>query len=210
MAGCASRGNRRDWARRDVRLHRSHPARAVSQTRGTERVEDDLDTHRMPDVVHEARAGILSFLALLPALLGLVARTAIVWFAPDHRRRGQRGGGRGLHCNLRPGCGVHPRVFALSLGFRSSLSAGGNQSAPSARRLFERRILPFTRDRTLGRARDAAARSLVRARAVRVSVTSHRRTGAASQARRGCSSACSPSRLPWWSGPTAGAVRRER
>jgi len=121
--------------------------------RGTERVEDDLDTHRMPDVVHEARAAFL-VPALLPALLGLVLGPAIVWLHPIIGAAGSAAAGEAYTATFALVAG-----FTLELALSLTIIALGLVVISQRRRLdrlFERRILPFTAIDVVERVRGGA------------------------------------------------------
>jgi len=109
--------------------------------RGTERVDDTLDTHRMPDAVREA-APVFIGSALLPALLGLFLGPAIVVLHPIMSAAGSAAAGQ-----------QYTATFALFSGFTVELALSvtivvlGLIAVSQRRRLdrvFERRILGFT------------------------------------------------------------------
>ncbi|WP_241969250.1 hydrogen gas-evolving membrane-bound hydrogenase subunit E [Microcella putealis] len=109
--------------------------------RGTERVDDTLDTHRMPQMVSEASPAFLAP-ALAPALAGLVLGPAIVWLHPLTGAAGSAAAGE-----------PYTATFALFAGFTLELALSitiivlGLVVVSQRRRLdrvFERRILSFT------------------------------------------------------------------
>lgn len=109
--------------------------------RGTDRVDDSLDTHRMPQMVSEASPAFLAP-ALAPALAGLVLGPAIVWLHPLTGAAGSAAAGE-----------AYTATFALFAGFTLELALSitiivlGLIVVGQRRRLdrvFERRILSFT------------------------------------------------------------------
>ena len=109
--------------------------------RGTERVEEGLDTHRMPDTVSETGPAFLAP-ALLPALLGLTLGPLIVWLHPITSAAGSAAAGE-----------PYTASFALFSGFTVELALSitiivlGLVTISQRRRLdrvLERRILSFT------------------------------------------------------------------
>ena len=109
--------------------------------RGTERVEEGLDTHRMPDTVSETGPAFLAP-ALLPALLGLTLGPTIVWLHPITSAAGSAAAGE-----------PYTASFALFSGFTVELALSitiivlGLVTISQRRRLdrvLERRILSFT------------------------------------------------------------------
>ena len=109
--------------------------------RGSERVDDDLDTHRMPQYVSEAAPGIL-VPALLPALLGLVLGPAVVWLHPLIGAAGGAAAGTAYDATFALFGGL-----TVELALSITIIALGLLAISRRRaldRLFERRILPFT------------------------------------------------------------------
>ncbi|WP_293173109.1 hydrogen gas-evolving membrane-bound hydrogenase subunit E [Microcella sp.] len=109
--------------------------------RGSERVDDDLDTHRMPQYVSEAGPGII-VPALLPALLGLVLGPAVVWLHPLIGAAGGAAAGISYSATFALFGGL-----TVELALSITIIALGLVTISRRRaldRLFERRILPFT------------------------------------------------------------------
>ena len=109
--------------------------------RGSERLDDDLDTHRMPQFVNEAGPAMLAP-AVLPAVLGLVLGPAIVWLYPLVGAAGGAAAGQ-----------TYTPTFALFGGLTVELALSltiivlGLLVISQRRmldRVFERRILRFT------------------------------------------------------------------
>jgi len=109
--------------------------------RGTERIDEALDTHRMPNNVREANPAFIGS-ALLPALLGLILGPAIMWLHPIMSAAGSAAAGE-----------PYAATFALFGGFTIELALSvtiivlGLIAISQRRildRLFEKRILSFT------------------------------------------------------------------
>jgi multicomponent Na+:H+ antiporter subunit A len=112
-----------------------------TEYRGSEHAEDDLDTHRMPDVVREAGPAFLAP-ALVPALLGLVLGPAIAVLHPLIGAAGSAAAGESYTATFALFGGLTVEL-ALSL---TIITLGLVVISQRRRldRLFDRRILPFT------------------------------------------------------------------
>jgi len=121
--------------------------------RGTERASDDLDTHRMPDVVREAAPAFWAP-ALLPAALGLLLGPAIVWLHPLVGAAGSAAAGEPYSATFALFGGI-----TLELALSATIITLGLVVISQRRRLdrvFERRILPFTAIDIVERVRSGA------------------------------------------------------
>lgn len=112
-----------------------------SDYRGSERVDDHLDTHRMPQYVSEAGPGIL-VPAFLPAMLGLVLGPAVMVLHPLMGAAGASASGTPYTATFALFGGL-----TIELALSISIIVLGLLVISRRRpldRLFERRILPFT------------------------------------------------------------------
>lgn len=109
--------------------------------RGTERADGDLDSHRMPQFVSEASAGMLAP-AAVPALLGLALGPLIAWLHPLIGAAGTAAAGSPYAATFALFGGL-----TIELGLSVTIIVLGLIVISQRRRLdrlFERRILSFT------------------------------------------------------------------
>ncbi len=109
--------------------------------RGTDRPQDDLDTHRMPAEVVEAPLTFVGS-AFLPALMGLALGPAIVWLHPILGAAASAAAGAPYTASFALFGGV-----TIELALTVTIIALGIVAINQRRRLdriFERRILTFT------------------------------------------------------------------
>jgi multicomponent Na+:H+ antiporter subunit A len=123
--------------------------------RGTEHVDDgeDLDTHRMPDVVREAHGAFLAP-AALTATLGLLLGFGIEWLRPLLGAAGSAAAGEPYSASFALFGGV-----TIELGLSITIIVLGLVVVSQRRRLdrlFARRILRFTAIDVVERIRTAA------------------------------------------------------
>ncbi len=120
---------------------------------GTERARDDLDTHRMPDIVSEAAPAFWAS-ALLPALLGLALGPGIVWLHPLLGAAGSAAAGESYAATFALWGGI-----TIELALSATIITLGLVVISQRRRLdrvFAHRILPFTAIDIVERVRSGA------------------------------------------------------
>jgi multicomponent Na+:H+ antiporter subunit A len=114
---------------------------AFGDYRGTQRVDEDLDTQRMPEVVKEASPAFIGP-ALVPALLGLILGPAIVVLHPLMGAAGSAAAGEPYRASFALFGGLTIElalsVTIIALGTLAIVLRGPLD------RVLERRILPFT------------------------------------------------------------------
>ena len=114
---------------------------AFSDYRGTHRVDEDLDTQRMPEEVTEASPAFIGS-ALVPALLGLILGPAIVVLHPIMGAAGSAAAGEPYRASFALFGGLTIElalsVTIIALGTLAIVLRGPLD------RILERRILPFT------------------------------------------------------------------
>ena len=114
---------------------------AFSGYRGTQRVDEDLDTQRMPEEVKEASPAFIGS-ALLPSLLGLLLGPAIVVLHPIMGAAGSAAAGEPYSASFALFGGL-----TIELALSVTIIALGTLAIVLRRpldRILERRILPFT------------------------------------------------------------------
>ena len=114
---------------------------AFSGYRGTQRVDEDLDTQRMPEEVKEASPAFIGS-ALLPSLLGLILGPAIVVLHPIMGAAGSAAAGEPYSASFALFGGL-----TIELALSVTIIALGTLAIVLRRpldRILERRILPFT------------------------------------------------------------------
>ena len=114
---------------------------AFSDYRGTQRVDEDLDTQRMPEDVREASPAFIGS-ALVPALLGLILGPAIVVLHPIMGAAGSAAAGEPYRASFALFGGLTVElalsVTIMALGTLAIVLRGPLD------RILEWRILPFT------------------------------------------------------------------
>jgi multicomponent Na+:H+ antiporter subunit A len=114
---------------------------AFSDYRGTQRVDEDLDTQRMPEDVREASPAFIGS-ALVPALLGLILGPAIVVLHPIMGAAGSAAAGEPYRASFALFGGLTVElalsVTIIALGTLAIVLRGPLD------RILEWRILPFT------------------------------------------------------------------
>jgi len=114
---------------------------AFSGYQGTQRVDEDLDTQRMPEEVKEASPAFIGS-ALLPSLLGLILGPAIVVLHPIMGAAGSAAAGEPYSASFALFGGL-----TIELALSVTIIALGTLAIVLRRpldRILERRILPFT------------------------------------------------------------------
>ena len=114
---------------------------AFSGYQGTQRVDEDLDTQRMPEEVKEASPAFIGS-ALLPSLLGLLLGPAIVVLHPIMGAAGSAAAGEPYSASFALFGGL-----TIELALSVTIIALGTLAIVLRRpldRILERRILPFT------------------------------------------------------------------